>query len=109
MLNAIILGIVQGLTEFLPISSNAHLAIIGKVMDSAKDPGATFTAITQIGTELAVLIYFRKDIASNIGAWFKSLNRKAHLTTIQKHDARLAWLIGIGTIPIVILGYVGLS
>ena len=109
MLNAIILGIVQGLTEFLPISSTAHLAIIGKLIAEAKDPGATFTAITQIGTELAVLIYFRKDIASIVGAWFKSLNRKAHLTHIQKNDARLAWLIGIGTFPIVILGYLGQS
>ena len=109
MLNAIILGIVQGLTEFLPISSTAHLAIIGKLITEAKDPGATFTAITQIGTELAVLIYFRKDIAAIVGAWFKSLNRKAHLTHIQKHDARLAWLIGIGTFPIVILGYLGQS
>ena len=109
MLNAIILGIVQGLTEFLPISSTAHLAIIGKLIAEAKDPGATFTAITQIGTELAVLIYFRKDIAAIVGAWFKSLNRKAHLTHIQKHDARLAWLIGIGTFPIVILGYLGQS
>ena len=109
MLNAIILGIVQGLTEFLPISSNAHLAIIGMLMSAAQDPGATFTAITQIGTELAVLIYFRKDIASIVGAWFKSLNRKAHLTHIQKSDARLAWLIGIGTLPIVVLGYLGQS
>jgi undecaprenyl-diphosphatase len=109
MLNAIILGIVQGLTEFLPISSTAHLAIIGKLIDAAKDPGATFTAITQIGTELAVLIYFRKDIVSIIAAWFKSLNRKAHLTNIEKSDARLAWLIGIGTLPIVVLGYLGQS
>jgi undecaprenyl-diphosphatase len=109
MLNAIILGIVQGLTEFLPISSNAHMAIIGRLMDSAKDPGATFTAITQIGTELAVLIYFRKDIFSIIGAWLKSLNRKAHLTNHERSDARLAWLIGIGTLPIVVLGYLGQS
>lgn len=109
MLNAIILGVVQGLTEFLPISSTAHLAIIGKLISEAKDPGATFTAITQIGTELAVLIYFRRDIASIAGAWFKSLNRKAHLTHVQKSDARLAWLIGIGTLPIVTLGYLGQS
>ena len=59
MLSAIFLGVVQGLTEFLPISSNAHLAIIGKLMPSAEDPGATFVAITQIGTELSVLLYFR--------------------------------------------------
>lgn len=109
MLSAIFLGIVQGLTEFLPISSNAHLAIIGKLMPSAEDPGAAFVAITQIGTELAVLIYFRKDIFSIISAWFKSLNRNAHLTHHQRSDARLGWLIAIGTLPIVILGYLGQS
>lgn len=109
MLSAIFLGIVQGLTEFLPISSNAHLAIIGRLMPSAEDPGATFVAITQIGTELAVLLYFRRDIFSIIGAWFKSLNRKAHLTHHERSDARLAWLIAIGTLPIVALGYLGQS
>jgi undecaprenyl-diphosphatase len=109
MFNAIFLGIVQGLTEFLPISSNAHLAIIGRLMDSAKDPGATFTAITQIGTELAVLLYFRKDIFAIISAWLKSLKPKSHLTIHERSDARLAWLIGIGTLPIVVLGYIGQS
>jgi undecaprenyl-diphosphatase len=109
MFSAIFLGIIQGLTEFLPISSNAHLAIIGKLMDSARDPGATFTAITQIGTELAVLIYFRKDIFSIIRAWLKSLKRKAHLTHHERSDARLAWLIAVGTLPIVTLGYLGQS
>ena len=109
MLSAIFLGVVQGLTEFLPISSNAHLAIIGRLMPSAEDPGATFVAITQIGTELAVLLYFRRDIFSIIGAWFKSLNRKAHLTHHERSDARLAWLIAIGTLPIVALGYLGQS
>lgn len=107
MLNAIILGIVQGVTEFLPISSTAHLAIVGKLIDGAKDPGARFTAITQIGTELAVLIYFRRDISSILSAWFKSLRRNSHLTHHQRSDARLAWLIGVGTIPIVVLGYLG--
>lgn len=109
MFSAIFLGIVQGLTEFLPISSNAHLAIIGKLMPSAEDPGAAFVAITQIGTELAVLLYFRKDIFSIIAAWFKSLNRKANLTHHERSDARLAWLIGIGTVPIVVLGFLGQS
>ena len=107
MFNAIILAIVQGLTEFLPISSTAHVAIAGKLLGMANDPGARFTAIMQIGTELAVLIYFRRDIASIIGAWFKSLKPKAHLTHHQKSDSRLAWLIGIGTLPIVVLGFVG--
>jgi len=109
MLSAIFLGIVQGLTEFLPISSNAHLAIIGKLMPSAQDPGAAFVAITQIGTELAVLLYFRRDIFSIISAWLKSLNRNAHLTHHERSDARLAWLIGIGTVPIVVLGFLSQS
>ena len=61
-IEAIILGLVQGLTEFLPISSSAHLRILGEFLPSATDPGATFTAITQIGTEAAVLVYFRRDI-----------------------------------------------
>ena len=109
MLSAIFLGVVQGLTEFLPISSNAHLAIIGRLMPSAEDPGATFVAITQIGTELAVLLYFRKDILSIISAWLKSLKPNAHLTHHERSDARLAWLIAVGTLPIVILGYLGQS
>ena len=109
MLSAIFLGVVQGLTEFLPISSNAHLAIIGRLMPSAEDPGAAFVAITQIGTELAVLLYFRKDILSIIAAWFKSLKPNSHLTHHERSDARLAWLIGVGTLPIVILGYLGQS
>ena len=109
MLSAIFLGVVQGLTEFLPISSNAHLAIIGRLMPSAQDPGAAFVAITQIGTELAVLLYFRKDILSIITAWIKSLKPKSHLTHHERSDARLAWLIGVGTLPIVILGFLGQS
>ena len=109
MLSAIFLGVVQGLTEFLPISSNAHLAIIGRLMPSAEDPGAAFVAITQIGTELAVLLYFRKDILSIIAAWFKSLKPNSHLTHHERSDARLAWLIAVGTLPIVILGYLGQS
>ena len=98
MFSAIFLGIVQGLTEFLPISSSAHLAIIGRMMDSAKDPGATFTAITQIGTELAVLIYFRKDILSLISAWLKSprphTQSRSHLPPCgrrQTHPSRARW------------------
>ena len=101
MLSAIFLGVVQGLTEFLPISSSAHLAIIGRLMDSAKDPGATFTAITQIGTELAVLIYFRRDIARIISAWFSSLTNK----NARNQDSRMGWLIIVGSLPIVFIGY----
>ena len=62
LLEAIFLGIVQGLTEFLPISSSAHLRIVGAFLPSAQDPGAAFTAITQIGTEAAVVVFFWRDI-----------------------------------------------
>ena len=108
-IEAIILGLVQGLTEFLPISSSAHLRIVGEFLPSATDPGATFTAITQLGTELAVLIYFWKDITRIIGTWFRSFGSRggAHSGGIQKGDpdVRLGWIIIIGTIPIVLVGY----
>jgi len=96
---AVVLGVVQGLTEFLPISSSAHLRIVGEAF-GWDDPGAAFTAITQIGTELAVLLYFRRDIARIIVAWLGSLagRRKGD------PDARMGWLIIVGSIPIVVLG-----
>jgi undecaprenyl-diphosphatase len=98
---AAFLGLVQGLTEFLPISSSAHLRIIGPMLPSGGDPGAAFTAITQIGTELAVLIYFRRDLARITLSWWASL------TSAGRHrdaDARMGWLILIGTLPIAVLG-----
>jgi len=109
---AIILGLVQGLTEFLPISSSAHLRIVGDLMGS--DPGAAFTAITQLGTETAVLLYFRRDIVRIVGAWWRAL-RGAHGTDWRSragmpaggpadHDALMAWFIALGTVPIVVLG-----
>ena len=99
-LEAAVLGVVQGLTEFLPISSNAHLRIVGAAF-GWKDPGAAFTAIIQIGTELAVLLYFAKDIGRIIAAWVGSLvNRERR----SDPDARMGWLIIIGSIPIIILG-----
>jgi undecaprenyl-diphosphatase len=108
-IEAIILGFIQGLTEFLPISSSAHLRIAGEFLPSATDPGATFTAITQLGTELAVILYFRKDITRILGSWFKQFGRTkgAHSEVIDRNhpDVRLGWLIIIGTIPIVIVGY----
>ena len=107
MLEAIILGIVQGLTEFLPISSSAHIRIVGEFLDGAKDPGARFTAITQIGTELAVLIYFRKDIAFILRSWFAQVIQKKELAEESKAQARMGWLIIVGTVPIVVLGYLG--
>ena len=107
MFSAIILGIVQGLTEFLPISSSAHIRIVGEFMNKAQDPGARFTAITQIGTELAVLIFFRKDIAAIVKSWFKQVVQRAELSAEAKGQARMGWLIIIGSIPIVVLGYLG--
>lgn len=107
-IEAVILGLIQGLTEFLPISSSAHIRIAGLFLGNV-DPGATFTAITQIGTELAVIIYFRKDIARIIGRWFRHFrsSKGAHAVAIPKDDpdVRLGWLIIIGTIPIVIVGF----
>ena len=99
---AIILAIVQGLTEFLPISSSAHIRIFGEMLGTG-DPGATFTAIIQIGTELAVLVYFWKDIVRIIRAWFGSLRGSV---AKDDPDARMGWLIIIGSIPIVVLGFV---
>jgi undecaprenyl-diphosphatase len=101
-LEAIILGLVQGLTEFLPISSSAHLRIVGEFLPSATDPGATFTAITQIGTELAVLLYFWKTIVRIIARWAQSLTGKV---ARDDPDARMGWLIILGTLPIGVLGY----
>ena len=98
---AIVLGLIQGLTEFLPVSSSAHLRIAGAAFFHGHDPGAAYTAIIQIGTELAVLIYFRRDIARIIGAWFSSL---FHRERRQDPDARMGWLVIIGSIPIVVLG-----
>lgn len=97
---SLILGLVQGLTEFLPISSSAHLRLTAAFADW-QDPGAAFTAITQIGTETAVIIYFRKDIARIVSAWFRSLfdRRMRH-----DHDATMGWLVIVGSIPIGVLG-----
>ena len=105
MFEALFLGLIQGLTEFLPISSSAHLRITGEFLPSASDPGATFTAITQIGTELAVLIYFRRDIMRIASAWIgRVLLRRASIEQ-SAQDVRLGWLIILGSLPIVILGY----
>jgi len=107
VLEALILGIVQGLTEFLPISSSAHIRIVGEFMNKAQDPGARFTAITQIGTELAVLIFFRNDIKAILVSWFRQVIKRAELSTEEKGQARMGWLIIIGSVPIVVLGYFG--
>jgi len=107
VLEALILGIVQGLTEFLPISSSAHIRIVGEFMNKAQDPGARFTAITQIGTELAVLIYFRNDIKAIAFSWLRQVVRRVELNSEEKGQARMGWLIIVGSIPIVVLGYLG--
>ena len=100
-IEAIILGLVQGLTEFLPVSSSAHLRIVGEFLPSAADPGAAFTAITQLGTELAVLMYFWKDITRIIARWVQAAaGRIPH----SDPDVRMGWLIIIGSVPIGVLG-----
>ncbi|GAA1818754.1 undecaprenyl-diphosphate phosphatase [Nesterenkonia flava] len=100
-IEAIILGLVQGLTEFLPISSSAHLRIVGEFLPGAQDPGAAFTAITQLGTEAAVLVYFWRDIIRILKAWFSAVaGRIPH----SDPDVRMGWMIIVGTIPIVVLG-----
>jgi undecaprenyl-diphosphatase len=100
IVQAIILGIIQGLTEFLPISSTGHLRIIPALL-GWNDPGAAFTAVIQFGTLVAVLLYFRKDIAAIMAAVIKGvLDRKL----FHSRDAQLGWMIGAGTIPIVFFG-----
>jgi len=99
-LHAIVLGISQGLTEFLPISSTAHTLIISKLL-GWPDPGAAFTAVTQIGTELAVVIYFRKDILRILKAWTISFVKPEMRANA---DAKMGWYVIVGTIPIGIAG-----
>lgn len=100
LLKAVVLGVIQGLTEFLPISSSAHLRIFPELFGWG-DPGAAFTAVIQIGTELAVLIYFWKDIWRIGSAWTLSLVRPEYRGTL---DARMGWFIIVGSAPIVVLG-----
>ncbi|TRY19042.1 undecaprenyl-diphosphate phosphatase [Tessaracoccus rhinocerotis] len=98
---AIVLGIVQGLTEFLPISSSAHVSIIGQLLFEGRDPGAAFTAVTQLGTETAVLVYFWSDIVRIIKKWCLALVGRQER---DDPDVRMGWLVIIGSIPIVVLG-----
>lgn len=102
VLEAIILGIVQGLTEFLPISSSGHLLIVPAIF-GWQDPGAAFTAVVQIGTMAAVVIYFRKDLWGIFIAWMKGL-RGIGETEEEKFNARMGWYLVLGTIPIVVFG-----
>jgi len=107
--DAIWLGIVQGLTEFLPISSSAHIRVLGELLPGAADPGATFTAITQIGTEIAVLIYFRKDLWNIARSWLISAKNpkraKVTMSAGERQHVRLGWLIIVGSLPLAITGY----
>ena len=105
---AIVLGLVQALTEYLPVSSSAHIRILGDLM-LVSDPGAAFTAIIQLGTELAVLLYFRRDIINLLTAWFRCLfgregaDWRSRMGAGNK-DARLGWYIILGTLPILVCG-----
>ena len=98
---AIVLGIVQGLTEFLPISSSGHLRIV-PAFAGWEDPGAAFTAVTQLGTVAAVLLYFRHDLAKIGRGWVAGLRDPAKRGTL---DSRMGWYLILGTVPIVILGF----
>ena len=100
-IETIILGLVQGLTEFLPVSSSAHLRIVGEFLPNSADPGAAFTAITQLGTETAVVIYFWRDIARILRQWSLSLVGRVERSD---PDARMGWLIIMGSLPIGVLG-----
>ena len=97
---ASILGLVQGLTEFLPISSTAHLRIVPELL-GWEDPGAAFSAVIQLGTLLAVLLYFRKDVLELATAALRSLwNRNL----METSSSQLAWAIAVGNLPIIVLG-----
>src|SRR5213592_4687381 len=100
IIEAIVLGLVQGLTEFIPISSTAHLEIVPALLGWG-DPGAAASAVIQFGTLLAAIIYFFRDIIRLITGFVRGLITRRPL---QDVDSREAWLVGIGTIPIVILG-----
>jgi undecaprenyl-diphosphatase len=100
IVQAVILGIVQGLTEFLPISSTAHLRIVPALFGWT-DPGAAFTAVIQFGTLIAVLIYFYKDIVKITGSVIKGITRR---TPLHDQDAVMGWMIAAGTVPIVFFG-----
>lgn len=100
LIQSIILGFLQGLTEFLPISSSGHILIVPAIL-GWEDPGAAFTAVIQLGTEAAVLIYFRKDLWNIANAWLASLRNPERRSEL---NARMGWYLIAATIPIGILG-----
>jgi len=106
LLDALLLGIVEGLTEFLPVSSTGHLTIVEKLLGlQVDDPGVTaFTALIQVGAIAAVLVYFRRDISSLAAAWFRGLARPAER---ERPLYRMAWYVIAGSIPIGIVGFAG--
>lgn len=101
VLEAIVLGIVQGLTEFLPVSSTAHLRIVPALL-GWPDPGAPFSAVIQCGTLLAVLAYFRRDVGRIAGAMAMELREGR---PAQTPNGKLGWMIAVGTLPIVVCGW----
>ena len=101
LIEAIVLGIVQGLTEFLPISSTAHLRIV-PAFAGWEDPGTAFTAVIQLGTVLAVVVYFRQDLWNITRAWLASLRDPSRRS---EQDARMGWYLIAGTVPIAVIGF----
>jgi undecaprenyl-diphosphatase len=101
LLEALLLGVIQGLTEFLPISSTAHLRLTAALLGRGDEGMAAFTAIIQLGTLVAVLIYFQADIARILRAFWVDVSTR---TIGSSHDAKMAWMIALGTIPVVICG-----
>lgn len=99
-IQSVTLGLVQGLTEFLPISSSGHLRIVPALF-GWKDPGTAFTAVVQLGTIVAVLLYFRRDIVAIGGGFFRGLVRRDRRDCVEY---RLGWCVVIGTLPISIIG-----
>lgn len=98
----VVLSIVQGLTEFLPVSSSGHLRIISSLF-WGQDAGASFTAVIQLGTEAAVLVYFARDIYTIAKGWFQGLFNKSK----RGFDYQMGWMVIVGTLPVAILGYLG--
>jgi undecaprenyl-diphosphatase len=107
IVHAIVLGLIQGLSEFLPISSTAHLTLAGTAMGlidpSAPEKWTQFIAVIQLGTLVAVLLYFRRDIVSIVGAFVRENLHRVPFGA-QSFESRMGWMIGIGTIPIVVIG-----
>ncbi len=112
LLQAIVLGIVQGLTEFLPISSTAHLRIVPVLFDwhfhykghaTTNDPGAAFTAVVQLGTTLAIVIYFWRELLHVTMAWFRGLRDRSVRSTLEY---KLGWYLILATIPVGLFGLI---